>query len=82
MKRSDITLNRYASTFVKEARLRRHLSQDQMAELLNISARCYQTFEEGRCGIGGQTLCRLLVLLTEDERNAFVNGLLTEVWPF
>ncbi|MCD8361562.1 MAG: helix-turn-helix domain-containing protein [Lachnospiraceae bacterium] len=81
MKRSDLKLNRYASSFTKEVRLRRHFSQEQMAELLNISVRCYQAFEEERCGISGQTLCRLLVLLTEEERAAFVGGLLTEVWP-
>ncbi|MCD8195590.1 MAG: helix-turn-helix domain-containing protein [Lachnospiraceae bacterium] len=81
MKRTNLKLNVYVSAFTRKIRLRRHLSQEQMAEFLHISVRCYQTFEKGHCGIGGQTICCLLMLLSEEERRAFVDGLATEVWP-
>ncbi len=81
MGRTNPTLNHYVSTFIRSFRQRKHLSQEQMADLLNISTRCYQELEERDGGTSGRTICRLLTQLSEEERREFVDGIMENVWP-
>ena len=54
MKVSDEKLNRFISKHMLDYRLRHSLSQEGMAEQLNIAPRCYLEQENGRCGFSGQ----------------------------
>ncbi|MCC8138953.1 MAG: helix-turn-helix domain-containing protein [Lachnospiraceae bacterium] len=72
MKKSNRELNVYVGTYAHEFRMRNDISQEQMAELLHISTRFYQALEYGRHGMGAQTICRLLILLSEEEQLAFI----------
>ncbi|MCC8138954.1 MAG: hypothetical protein LIO67_01450 [Lachnospiraceae bacterium] len=75
MRNRNLEIGSYVSAYVRTIRLRRHLSQEKMAELLQISTRCYQALEAGYCGTSGQTISLLLLMLSEEERREFVEGL-------
>ncbi|MCD8242185.1 MAG: hypothetical protein LUD73_07480 [Lachnospiraceae bacterium] len=80
MKEKDIKLNAYVRTVTMEFRRKNQLTQEQMAEGPNNPPRTYHAPQEGHCGFSGQTICRLLVLLSAEDRLAFVHGIETGVW--
>lgn len=79
MKVSDEKLNRFISKHMLDYRLRHSLSQEGMAEQLNIAPRCYLEQENGRCGFSGQTVCHFISVLSDKEAFAFISDL-RSVW--
>lgn len=79
MKVSDKKLNKFIRMHMLDYRIRHSLSQEGMAEQLNIAPRCYLEQENGRCGFSGQTVCHFIAVLSDTEASAFISGL-RNVW--
>lgn len=80
MKKKDEKLNRFIRERMYAFRFMNSYSQEQMAEKLDITPRCYLEQEKGRCGFSGQTICRFLFWLSDEELLSLTRGLKTNVW--
>lgn len=64
----------FLAEFTGALRKRRSLTQDKMAEQLQITGRTYGDLERGRYSFATVTLLFLLLMLDDDELKNFVDG--------
>ena len=53
--------------WVYEVRMEHHFTQEDMAEQLRMSPRCYSDLESGKSGISFRTMVSFMYLLKESE---------------
>lgn len=80
MRRTNREFNHYVGNMIGQYRGRMKYTMERMSETLNVSTRCYQEQEKGRMGFSGQTICRFLLSLKDDEILSFIHGLRKSVW--
>ena len=66
------TMKRYLVTMLKGTRRRMGITQEAMAEELNISTRAYNNLECGRCGVSANTLLCFLLTMNDEALLEFI----------
>ena len=65
----------YIRKFAKRKRKSLKLSQEELAELLNIATRSYSDLETGKFCFSSSTLLSFMLLLRDEELLGFVHGI-------
>ena len=80
MKEHKMLAKEFLAEYTDALRKLRNLTQDEMAEQLRITSRAYGDLERGKYCFSAIALLFLLLMLSEDELKAFLEGFRKRVY--
>ena len=80
MKQYKILAKEFLAEYTDKLRKLRNLTQEEMAERLHITSRAYGDLERGKYCFSAIALLFLLLMLSDDELNAFLEGFRKRVY--
>lgn len=80
MKQHKMLTKEFLAEYTDNLRKLRNLTQDEMAERLRITSRAYGDLERGKYCFSAITLLFLMLMLSDDEWKAFLEGFRKRVY--